>query len=576
MATPTTDPAQWLTTLVNQQKAVLMPMGDPSGATKALTDAMTPWTKAVNDMTQAQVKLFQQMTQPMREFFEPWLKMVPGGESFTKPLTDKRFAGEAWKDPRFEPLARTYLATTEAMFKTLESAPIDDVQKAQWDFALRQITDALSPANMLATNPEAIEKAMETGGASLVEGAKLFAEDLAQGRISQTDMSAFEVGENVGTTAGSVVLRTDLFELIHYAPTTEEVYDTPLVIIPPAINKYYILDLQEKNSFVGHALAEGHNVFLVSWRNVDEGQGSKTWDDYVESVLIAIATSNKIAGAEQAQVLGFCIGGTLLAGALAVATARGEKPAVSLTLLTTLLDFAEPGEIGLLLNKDSVEAQEKKIGNGGVFEGKQLAAVFSTLRANDLIWNYVTAGYLKGQAPAAFDILFWNADSSNLPGPMFCWYIRNMYVENKLKDPGGTTQAGVPVDLGTVDLPAFVFAAKEDHIVPWTSAYESAKLLGGDTTFVLGASGHVAGVVNPPAKKKRSYWVAGEGTDAGTDAESWFENAESVPGSWWPAWYEWLEAHAGSKVSAPKAQGSEEFPILEAAPGQYVKVKVKA
>lgn len=574
MATPTTDPTQWLTTLVNQQKAVLMPMGDPAGATKALTDAMTPWTKAVNDMTQAQVKLFQQMTKPMMDFFQPWLKMVPGAEAFTKPLTDKRFAGEAWKDPRFEPLARTYLATTEAMFKALESAPIDDRQKAQWDFALRQITDAVSPANTLATNPEAIEKAMETGGGSLVDGAKLFAEDLAQGRISQTDMSAFEVGEDLGVTPGSVVLRTDLFELIHYAATTEEVYATPLVIIPPAINKYYILDLQQKNSFVAHAIAEGHNVFLVSWRNVDEGQGDKTWDDYIESVLIAIATSNAIAGAEQAQVLGFCIGGTLLAGALAVAIARGEKPAASLTLLTTLLDFSEPGELGLLMDEKSVKAQEKQIGKGGVFQGKQLASVFSTLRANDLIWNYVTAGYLKGEAPRAFDILFWNADSSNLPGPMFCWYLRNMYLENKLKEPGGTTQAGVPVDLGTVDLPAFVFAAKEDHIVLWTSAYDSAKLLGGDTKFVLGASGHVAGVVNPPAKKKRNYWVVGQGTGADADPESWFENAESIPGSWWPAWHEWLETHAGSKVPAPKAEGSEEFPALEAAPGQYVKVKV--
>ncbi|WP_425307272.1 class I poly(R)-hydroxyalkanoic acid synthase [Ammonicoccus fulvus] len=572
MATPT-DPTKWITDVVNQQKAVLLPMGDPTGATKALTEAMAPWTKAFNDMTQAQLKMFQQMTAPMMEFFSPWLKMIPGAEAFTKPITDKRFAGEAWQDPRFEPLARTYLATTEAMFKALDSVQMDERQKAQWQFALRQITDAASPSNTLLTNPEAIEKAMETGGASLVDGAKLFAEDLAQGRISQTDMEAFEVGKNVGTTKGSVVLRTELFELIHYAATTEQVYSTPLVIIPPAINKYYILDLQDKNSFVGHAVAEGHNVFLVSWRNVDEGQADGTWDDYIESILTAIAASNAIAGADQAQVLGFCIGGTLLSSALAVAHARGHRPAKSLTLLTTLLDFSEPGEIGLLLSEDSLKQQEQQIGGGGVFEGKQLANVFSSLRANDLIWNYVSTGYLKGQAPPAFDILFWNADSSNLPGPMFCWYLRNMYIENNLKTPGGTVQGGVPVDLGKVDLPAFVFAAKEDHIVLWGSAYESSKLLGGDTKFVLGASGHIAGVVNPPAKKKRNYWLAGEGTQ-GADAETWLEKAESVPGSWWPEWYKWLEQYAGEKVDAPKNQGNDTFPVLEAAPGQYVKVKV--
>lgn len=571
MAQASNDPTQWLTALVNQQKAVLMPTGDPTGATKTLTETMAPWTKAFNDLSQAQFKLFQSMTAPVLQLFEPWLKMVPGAEAFTKPLTDKRFAGEAWKDPRFEGLARTYLATTEAMFKALDSVEMEDRNKAQWQFALRQITDAVSPSNTLLTNPEAIEKAMETGGASLVDGAKMFAEDLAKGRISQTDMEAFTVGENVGTTKGSVIYRGDLFELIHYAPTTDEVYATPLVIIPPSINKYYILDLQPANSFVAHAVAAGHNVFLVSWRNVDESQQDKTWDDYIESILQAIDISNKVAGAEQAQVLGFCIGGTLLTSALAVATARGTKPASSLTLLTTLLDFSEPGEIGLLLSKDAVESQEASIGKGGVFEGKQLANVFSSLRANDLIWNYVTAGYLKGQAPPAFDILYWNADSSNLPGPMYCWYLRNMYLENNLKKPGGTTQAGVPVDLSTVDIPAFVFAAKEDHIVLWTSAYESSKLLGGDTKFVLGASGHIAGVVNPPAKKKRNYWL---GEAPGADAEAWFEKAESVPGSWWPAWYEWLEARAGEKVPAPAAQGNEEFPVLEAAPGQYVKVTV--
>lgn len=574
MATSTNDQTKWLTALVQQQAAILTPGGDTMGATKTLAEAMAPWTKAYNDLTQAQLKLYHSMTQPVQQMFEPWLKLIPGGEAFTKPLTDKRFRGEAWsRDPRFEALARTYLATTEALFQALDAAPLEEREKAQWNFALRQITDAVSPANTLLTNPEAIDKALDTGGASLVDGAKLFAEDLAQGRISQTDMTAFEVGENVGTTKGSVVFRNDLFELIHYEATTEEVYATPLLIVPPCINKYYILDLQPANSFVGHAVAEGHNVFLVSWRNIDEGQGKKTWDDYVvEGVLKALEVTNSIAESEQAQVLGFCIGGTLVASALAVAKARGKNPAVSLTLMTTLLDYTEPGEIGLLVSEDSVESQEQQIGNGGVFEGKELAQVFASLRANDLIWNYVSAGYLKGQAPPAFDLLFWNADSSNLPGPMYCWYIRNMYLENNLAKPGGTTQAGVKVDLGTVDVPAFVFAAKEDHIVPWPGAYKSAHLLGGETEFVLGASGHIAGVVNPPAKKKRNYWVGGAERIA--DPDEWFEKAESHPGSWWPAWYEWLEKRAGEKVPAPEQRGNDEYKPIEPAPGQYVKVKV--
>lgn len=574
MATSTNDQTKWLTALVQQQAAILTPGGDKAGATKALAEAMAPWTKAYNDLTQAQLKLYQSMTEPVHQLFEPWLKLIPGADAFTKPITDKRFKGEAWnRDPRFSALAHSYLATTDAMFQALENAPLEDREKAQWKFALRQITDAVSPANTLLTNPEAIDKALDTGGASLVDGAKLFAEDLAQGRISQTDMSAFEVGVNIATTKGSVVFRNDLFELIHYEATTEEVYATPLLIVPPCINKYYILDLQSANSFVGHAVAEGHNVFLVSWRNVDEGQRGKTWDDYItDGVLKSLEVTNAIAGSKQAQILGFCIGGTLVSSALAVAKAKGKKPAVSLTLLTTLLDFTIPGEIGLLVSEESTASSEERIGKGGVFEGKELAQVFSSLRANDLIWNYVSGGYLQGKAPTAFDLLFWNADSTNLPGPMYTWYLRNTYLENNIAKPGATTQAGVKVDLGTVDVPAFIFAAKEDHIVLWQGAYKSVHLLGGETTFVLGASGHIAGVVNPPAKKKRSYWTAG--TEKIEDPETWFEQAENHPGSWWPAWYEWLEQYAGDKVPAPEQMGSNKYKPIEPAPGQYVKVKV--
>jgi polyhydroxyalkanoate synthase subunit PhaC len=340
--------------------------------------------------------------------------------------------------------------------------------------------------------------------------------------------------------------------------------------VPPCINKFYILDLQPANSLVAHAVAEGHTVFLVSWRNVSAEQGHLGWDDYVEQgVLQAIDVARGIARTDKVNTLGFCIGGTLLGSALAVAAARGEKPAASVTLLTAMLDFSDTGELGLMVDETMVAAREASIGRGGLMKGRELATVFAALRANDLIWPYVVNGYLKGKAPAAFDLLFWNGDDTNLPGPMYCWYLRNTYLENKLREPGGTVQCGVPVDLSRIDAPAFVYASRDDHIVPWKTAYAGTQLLGGDTRFVLGASGHIAGVINPPAKKKRNHWVGDLAADAGT----WLDNAQSIDGSWWPAWSEWLATHAGAKVAARRTLGNAEFPVIEPAPGRYVKAK---
>jgi polyhydroxyalkanoate synthase len=361
------------------------------------------------------------------------------------------------------------------------------------------------------------------------------------------------------------------------------VHKRPLVIVPPCINKYYILDLQPQNSFVAHAVAQGHTVFLVSWRNAGPGQAKLTWDDYIEQgVLRAIDVARRITKADKVNTLGFCVGGTLLASALAVQAARGEHPAASMTLLTTLLDFTDTGEIGLLVSEPAAAAREAAIGQGGLVKGSELAQVFASLRANDLIWPYVVKGYLEGKAPAAFDLLYWNSDDTNLPGPMFCWYLRNTYLANKLREPGGTVQCGESVDLGAIDVPAFVYASKEDHIVPWKSAYASTQLLRGGTSFVLGASGHIAGVINPPAKNKRNYWTvaptaapdaAGGQARLDADPDSWFDSAESVPGSWWPAWIDWLAPHSGTRVVARKKQGNAEFPPIEEAPGSYVKEK---
>ena len=562
MTRATPDPTRWLTDLL-ESGHLRWPAPDVSAGTKAMTAATEPWTKAVGDLTKLQWETFSTLT-------KGWAAMLPAA---AEPIADRRFADEAWtKDPRYAAVARTYLAQTEQLRKALDAAPLDERTKAQWGFALGQVMDALSPANMLATNPEAIQLALESGGKSLVEGMRLYTEDLARGHIAMTDESAFEVGRNVATTPGTVVLQNELMQLIQYTPTTARVYSRPVVIVPPSINKYYILDLQPANSFVAHAVAEGHQVFLVSWRNMGAEQGTLTWDDYLEhGVLAAIDAALAITKADKANTLGFCIGGTLLASALAARAARGEHNAASMTLLTSMLDFSDTGDIGLLVTPEGVLAREAAVGKGGVVKGSEMAQVFAALRSNDLIWPYVVNGYLKGKPPPAFDLLYWNSDGTNLPGPMFCWYLRNTYLENKMREPGGTTALGEPVDLATINVPTFVYASKEDHIVPWKTAYESTQLVGGDVVFVLGASGHIAGVINPPAKNKRNYWKG----DLDADPERWFEAAEKVPGSWWPAWYAWLAPHGGTKVNARKTPGNAEFTAIEPAPGSYVKAKAE-
>jgi polyhydroxyalkanoate synthase len=563
MPPSTPDPTLWLTDLMAKQQELLKslaPPGTPAAADPA--NPLAPWMQAANAFTQWQQQALQQMTM-MRT------AAVPAGAA--TPAVDRRFAADPWcQDPRFDGIARAYLSQSELLRQTLDTAPLDERSKAQWGFVLRQVVDALSPANCLATNPEALRAALDSGGASLVEGTRLFMEDFAKGRVSMTDDTAFEVGRNVATSPGSVVFENDLIQLIQYTPSTAHVHERPLLVVPPCINKFYILDLQPDNSFVGHAVSQGHTVFLVSWRNAGPEQGGLGWDDYLEQgVMQAVDVALAISGADRVNTLGFCVGGTLLASALSVMAARGDDKVASLTLLTTMLDFSDTGEIGLLVDEQSAAAREATIGQSGLLKGSELAQVFAALRANDLIWPYVVSGYLKGKAPPAFDLLFWNGDDTNLPGPMFCWYLRNTYLENKLREPGATVQCGVPVDLGAVEVPAFLYASREDHIVPWQTAYKSTELLGGDLTFVLGASGHIAGVINPPAKKKRNYWVGKIEPDAGL----WLEHARSEPGSWWPVWAGWLEQHAGALVPAPKSAGNRKFPVIEPAPGRYVKAK---
>jgi polyhydroxyalkanoate synthase len=496
----------------------------------------------------------------------------------TPELKDRRFSNEAWKTtPIYAYTAAWYLLNARYLQELVDALDTDAKTRERIRFAVQQWTAAASPSNFFALNPEAQKTLLESNGESLRQGVLNLLADMQRGKISQTDESRFEVGKNLAMTEGSIVFENELIQLIQYKPRTATVRERPLLIVPPCINKYYILDLQPENSLVAHALDSGHQVFLISWRSADTSVAHKTWDDYIdEGVLTAIDTVLQISGREQINTLGFCVGGTLLATALAVAAARGEHPAASMTLLTAMLDFSDTGVLDVFVDEAHVQMREQTIGgkNGtapGLMRGVEFANTFSFLRPNDLVWNYVVDNYLKGRTPVPFDLLYWNSDSTSLPGPMYVWYLRNTYLENRLREPGALTVCGEPVDLTRIDVPTFIYGSREDHIVPWQSAYASAPLLTGPRTFVLGASGHIAGVINPPAKNKRSYWALnGANQTLPEQPDDWFDLATEMPGSWWPEWTSWLDQHAGKKVKPRSEAGSAEFPVIEPAPGRYV------
>lgn len=483
---------------------------------------------------------------------------------------DRRFAAPEWRDnPLYDYLHQAYLLNTKYLKELVELAPAqDDKSKNRLRFLARQVADAMAPSNFAATNPEFIKLALETKGQSITEGINNLIRDFEKGRISMTDESVFEVGRNIATTEGAVVYENDVMQLIQYAPLTPKVGTRPLLVVPPCINKFYIMDLQPDNSLIRYMVEQGNTVFLVSWRNPKEAQGQLQWDDYLEhGPIAALKVVREITRVKQVNALGFCVGGTILTSALAVLKARGDDAAASLTLLTTLLDFSDTGEIGLFIDEQGLAAREASIGQGGLLPARDLQNTFSFLRANDLVWNYVTGNYLKGQKPQAFDLLYWNSDSTNLPGPFACWYMRNMYLENNLRVPGKLAMCGEKVDLGKLDMPVYLLATREDHIVPWQSSYLGTRLLSGPVRFVLGASGHIAGVINPASKNKRSYWV---NEDVKTDADGWLTAAEERKGSWWSDWADWLKPLSGEQRT-PRKPGNAKYKPIEPAPGRYVK-----
>jgi polyhydroxyalkanoate synthase len=504
-----------------------------------------------------------------RRFAAPGL----AGCELPEPEPDARFRAPAWRDIAwFDYLRRSYAAAARWLRDLVALAEVDAAMRRNLAFYTQQFIDATSPSNFAATNPEALAAAFSTGGESLVRGLTNLLADAAKGRVSMTDESAFEVGRNVAVTPGSVVYRNELIELLQYRPLTAQVHRRPLLIVPPCINKYYILDLRPENSFVRYAVENGLTVFMLSWRDIPASAAHLRWDDYIQDgVVRATEVVGSVSGEARLNALGFCVGGTLLAAALAVLRRRRRRPAASLTLLASLLDFAQPGDIGVYIDESYVCARERDLGAGGVFPGSRLASAFASLRANDLVWRYVVESYLKGRTPPPFDLLYWNSDSANLSGPMYTYYLRHMYLENALRRPDALSMCGVPVDLGRIDLPTYVLATEGDHIVPWRSAHASARLLGSDLTFVLGGSGHIAGIVNPPQPPRRHYRTgAFEG-----DPDRWLAASQVHPGSWWPHWLAWIKARSGPLAAAPRQPGNAHHAEIEPAPGRYVRERAE-
>ena len=568
-------------------------MADAEKTSKALGDTVGGMVKTLAGLSLPLPALGEVQTQYLKQATELWNQSLAGFQHAASALTgqaqaapngpalkDKRFAAPDWSNnPQAAFIAQMYLLNARTLMQMADEVQGDEKTRQRIRFAVQQWVDAASPSNYLALNPEAQRLALESKGESIAHGMQHLLHDIRQGHVSQTDESLFEVGRNVATTEGSVVFENALFQLIEYKPSTEQVHERPMLFVPPCINKYYILDLQPDNSLIRYTVAQGHRLFVVSWRNADDSMSEFTWDQYIEDAAIkAIRVVQEITGAKQINTLGFCVGGTILATALSVLAARGEQPAASMTLLTTFLDFSKTGVLDLFIDEPMVKMREMTLGpdsptGGGILKGKELASTFSFLRPNDLVWNYVVGNYLKGETPPAFDLLYWNSDSTNLPGPMYCWYLRNTYLENNLVKPGKATVCGEAVDLGAIEAPAYIYASREDHIVPWDGAYRNTQVLKGKRRFVMGASGHIAGVINPPSKNKRSHWT-GKTPALPADAQAWLDKAVEHPGSWWTDWSAWLAPLSGKLIAAPKAPGNRQYKPIEPAPGRYVKQKV--
>ncbi len=549
---------------------------DPLNVGRAFLEMTARMMTDPAKMMQAQASLWQDY---MRLWQSTAQKMMgASGAAVAEPETgDRRFKDPMWDDNAlFDYIKQSYLLTARWMHQTVNDVEgLDDKTAKRVDFYTRQFVDAMAPSNFLMTNPEVLRATVESGGENLVNGLKNLLDDLERGKgkltISQTDSSKFRLGENVAVTPGKVVFQTDLMQLIQYEPTTEQQHEIPLLIIPPWINKFYILDLREKNSFVRWATAQGFTVFVISWVNPDRALAQKRFDDYlVEGPLAALDAMEKATGVVGANVIGYCLGGTLLSTTLAHMAARGDDRFKSATFFVTMMDFQDAGELGVFIDEAQLQFLEKKMKEQGFLEGSDMATTFNMLRANDLIWSFVVNNYLLGKAPFPFDLLYWNGDSTRMPAAMHSYYLRNMYQKNRLREPGALTIAGVPIDLGKIEMPTCFISTREDHIAPWKSTYQGTQLVGGPAKFILAGSGHIAGIINPPPGKY-PHWTNDHNPSA---PDQWLESATQHEGSWWPSWAEWVREKAGPLVKA-RTPGDGALEVVEDAPGSYVLIKAQ-
>lgn len=490
--------------------------------------------------------------------------------------SDRRFKSQAWEqNPLFDYIKQTYLISADylrALVKDTEG--LDEQTAKKLEFYTEQFVDAMSPTNFLATNPDVVRETLESKGKNLLKGFKNILEDLEKGegqlKIKMTDTSAFEVGKNIATTPGKVIFQNDMMQLIQYTPTTKDVNKIPVLIIPPWINRYYILDLNEKKSYVKWMVDQGYTVFLISWVNPDERHQDKGFDAYMkEGPLTAMDIIEEVTGEKQVHTIGYCLGGTLQATMLAYLSAKKEDKVKSSTFFTSLINFEFPGELEVFIDEEQIQNLEKKMSKKGFLEGKTMATTFNMLRANDLIWSYFVNNYLLGREPLPFDILYWNSDSTNLPARMHSYYLRNMYQRNLLKDPGGLNIGGVDIDVTKIKVPSYFVSTVEDHIAPWKSTYQGATLFSGPVKFVLGGSGHIAGIVNPVNPGKYNHWT---NTKLPATSDEWLKGAKEQQGSWWVDWDKWVSSQDGEKVPARKIDNAK-YKAIEDAPGSYVRAK---
>jgi polyhydroxyalkanoate synthase len=498
-------------------------------------------------------------------------------EPVVKPAAgDKRFRHDDWEENQvFDFMKQSYLLTADWMKRTVHDVDgLDEHTHQKIDFYTSQFADALSPTNFAAMNPQVLHATVESGGENLVKGLDNLLRDLEKGggklAVSMTDQDAFDVGRNVATTPGKVIYQNDLIQLLQYSPTTDEVNSRPLLIIPPWINKFYVLDLQPKNSFIKWAVEQGQTVFVISWVNPDEKLATKSFEDYMlEGPLAALDAIEAATGIKEVNAIGYCIGGTLLASTMAYMAEKKDKRMMSATFFVALVDFTEVGDLSVFVDEEQIEAIEKNMAEKGYLEGREMSTTFNMLRSNDLIWSFVVNNYLLGKDPFPFDLLYWNSDATRMPATMHSFYLRNMYQKNRLSTPGGITLDGVPIDLGKVTTPTYILASKEDHISPWKSSYKGSQLYSGKNKFVLSGSGHIAGVVNPPAANKYGYWTNAKLPE---DADEWFAGAKQHDGSWWPDWIKWIDGQNKKKVPA-RTPGDGKLDVLEDAPGSFVQIK---